>query len=143
MPIGGKLMLKGGASLGGGGVDKKKAKKKKTAAGGDAAAAAAAAAAGGAGTSASAAAAAGAAAAGPALKEELPNDKLPAAYEKAFEIEARRLQQRRERASPWGASYRPPPPGAILHGRDRAIRGDTAEERLDLRSAAKADRYCK
>lgn len=143
MPIGGKLVLKGGATLGGGGggVDKKKTKKKKAAAaaGSDAAAAAAA---GGAGTSASAAAAS-AAASGPPQKEELPKDKLPNAYEKAFVIEARRLQQGQERANPWGASYRPPPAGAILHGRSVAINGDTAEERLDLRSAAKADRYCK
>lgn len=144
MPIGGKLVLKGGATLGGG-VDKKKKKAKKQAttttttpneqeqqpaAAGTAGAAAAAGDGGGAGPSS-------------ASREELPRDKLPTAYEKAFAIEARRMQQgNRERACAWGAgSYRAPP--AVLHGRTAPIKGDTAEERLDLRSASKADRYCK
>lgn len=140
MPIGGKLVLKGGATLGGG-VDKKKKKAKKqatttTTTTGEqeqqpAAAGTAGAAAGdGAGPSS-------------ASCEELPRDKLPTAYEKAFAIEAKRMQQgNRERACAWGAgSYRAPP--AVLHGRTAPIKGNTAEERLDLRSASKADRYCK
>lgn len=141
MPIGGKLVLKGGATLGG--VDKKKAKKKSKKGGdastvevlsGDAAAAA----------TAAAAAAAAASAAGPSTAaEELPKDKLPAAYEKTFDLEAKRLQQGRERSTAWGATYRALPPGAVLHGHSAPLRGDTAEERLELRAAAKADRYCK
>jgi hypothetical protein len=136
MPIGGKLVLKGGATLGGG-VEKKK-KKKKANKGVDDAEAAAMAAAGDGGSGA-------AAAAGPSSssqpQEVLPKDKLPTAYEQANPFEAKRLQQGQERSTAWSASYRKPP--AVLHGRTAPIRGDTAEERLDLRAASKADRYCK
>lgn len=134
MPIGGKLVLKGGVALGAGGVDKKKKKKKSKDGGGGASDAAAAAAEAAATTTTTTKTTAAA---------PLPQDKLPQSYEKAFDIEARRLQQGRERSTAWGASYRPVAPGAVLHGYSTPVTGATAEERLDLRSAAKADRYCK
>ena len=45
------------------------------------------------------------------------------------------------RSTPWGASYRAPP--TILHGYDKVVSGSNAQERLDLRCAAKADKFCK
>lgn len=133
MPIGGKLVLKGGATLGGG-VEKKKKKKKASKGVDDAAEAATAAGDGSSG-------AAGPSSSSHPQQEVLPKDKLPTAYEKANPFEAKRLEKGQERATAWGASYRKPP--AVLHGRTAPIRGDTAEERLDLRAASKADRYCK
>ena len=50
------------------------------------------------------------------------------AYETAFALE---MSKRKKDAR-----------GTVLHGYDRAVHGDTASERLDLRAATKSDKYC-
>lgn len=69
--------------------------------------------------------------------------KEPAAflYEKEFQFETQRMDEGKARSTAWGATYRAPP--EILHGYSRQVKGDTFEERLDLRCAKKADRMCK
>lgn len=62
-------------------------------------------------------------------------------YEEEFEFETLRVKEGKTRSNPWGSSYRAPP--TILHGYSKPVTGKTAGERLDLRAAAKADRYCK
>jgi FAM32A len=62
-------------------------------------------------------------------------------YEKEFKFESERMDAGKARSTAWGVSYRAPP--AILHGYDAKVRGDTYEEKLDLRCAKKADRMCK
>jgi len=64
-----------------------------------------------------------------------------AAYEKEFEFEEQRRKEGKVKTTPWGSSYRAAP--EILHGYDRRVQGDTAEERLDMRCATKADKFCK
>ncbi len=83
------------------------------------------------------------------------------------------MQEGRARSNPWGATYRAAPeilhgacapdvraatrgqwagsagrspklfPCAASAGYTKKVKGDTAEERLDMRAATKADRYCK
>jgi len=48
---------------------------------------------------------------------------------------------RQVRSTAWGSTFRAPP--TILHGYSHAVTGKTAQERLDLRAASKADKYCK
>ena len=67
------------------------------------------------------------------------NSKLE--YEKEFKFETKRMEEGKARGTAWGVTYRAPP--AILHGYDKKVKGDTYEERLDLRCAKKADRMCK
>ena len=62
-------------------------------------------------------------------------------YEEEFEFEKKRIEQGQKSSTPWGSSYRAAP--AILHGYDKAVSGKTAEERLDMRAATKTDRFCK
>lgn len=51
------------------------------------------------------------------------------------------MQEGKSKSTPWGCGYRAPP--EILHGYTKKVTGKTAEERLDLRSAAKSDKFCK
>ncbi|GBF96998.1 hypothetical protein Rsub_09795 [Raphidocelis subcapitata] len=143
MPIGGKLVLKGGETLGGVKKKKKKHKKKPE----DEAAAAAA-----------AAAAQGEQAGG---SEQQQQEQQPAGgaavpkagasgittkgntYEQEFSLEMERTKQGKVRSTAWGSSYRAPP--EVLHGYTKKINLKTANasERLDLRAAAKHDKFCK
>jgi len=43
--------------------------------------------------------------------------------------------------TPWGQRYKKAP--KILHGYTAAVKGNTAEERLDMRAAMKSDKFCK
>ncbi|GMH43078.1 hypothetical protein BSKO_11000 [Bryopsis sp. KO-2023] len=63
------------------------------------------------------------------------------AYEEEFSLEMEAAQAGKSRSTPWGSSFAEPP--KILHGYDREIKGDTAEERLDLRCARRTDKFCK
>jgi len=63
-------------------------------------------------------------------------------YEEIFDLEMKRAAEHRQRGStPWGSSFRAPP--EVLHGYTKKVKGKTATERLDLRSASKADKFCK
>ena len=62
-------------------------------------------------------------------------------YEKEFNFETERAEQGKTRSTPWGQGYRAPP--AVLHGYSAPVTGDTSEQRLDLRCAKKADKFCK
>ncbi|KXZ50951.1 hypothetical protein GPECTOR_14g197 [Gonium pectorale] len=62
-------------------------------------------------------------------------------YEEEFDLETKRVKEGKSKSTPWGCGYRAPP--AILHGYTAKVTGKTAEERLDLRSASKSDKYCK
>lgn len=128
MPIGGKLVLKGGETLQGG-VKKKKKKKKD------------------------------AALSSPVADQAGDQGKKPTGtdgkvvdatainimsgknYEQEFEFEVQRMKEGKTRSTPWGSSYRAPP--EILHGYSQKVTGKNAEERLDLRCAKKADKFCK
>mmetsp|Transcript_17424 Transcript_17424/g.31126 ORF Transcript_17424/g.31126 Transcript_17424/m.31126 type:complete len:110 (-) Transcript_17424:317-646(-) len=109
MPVGGKLVLKGGQTINdikGVTKKKKKGKKGKVAEGEDGEKAAA-----------------------------------NVVYEKEFEFEEARRAVPRVKNTPWGSSYSAPP--EILHGYDRKVKGENAEERLDIRCATKTDKFCK
>lgn len=54
-------------------------------------------------------------------------------YEEEFDLEMKKLKQSR-------AAKTVP---EVLHGYAAKVRGDTAEERLDLRAAMKSDKFCK
>eukprot|EP00210_Caulerpa_lentillifera_P009499 g9059.t1 len=62
-------------------------------------------------------------------------------YEEEFDIETKRANESKPRSTAWGISYAKPP--KILHGYNREVKGDTAEERLDLRCAKRTDKFCK
>eukprot|EP00878_Enallax_costatus_P004153 GHUV01004382.1.p2 GENE.GHUV01004382.1~~GHUV01004382.1.p2 ORF type:complete len:121 (+),score=37.86 GHUV01004382.1:250-612(+) len=62
-------------------------------------------------------------------------------YEQEFELEQQRMAQPKVKTTPWGSTYRPAP--EILHGYSHKVKGDTASERLDMRAATKADKFCK
>ncbi len=51
------------------------------------------------------------------------------------------LQEGKSKSTPWGSGYRAPP--TVLHGYSSKVTGKNAEERLDLRCAAKSDKFCK
>ncbi len=51
------------------------------------------------------------------------------------------LQEAKSKSTPWGSGYRAPP--TVLHGYSSKVTGKNAEERLDLRCAAKSDKFCK
>ncbi|KAK2075819.1 hypothetical protein QBZ16_001560 [Prototheca wickerhamii] len=115
MPVGGKLVLKGGLQVTSSGVEKKKKKKRKdkeSSAGDDTGKAAAAITTQGEGT-----------------------------YEQVFSLEMEKARAGKVKNTPWGSSFRAPP--QVLHGYDRKVKGKTAEERLDMRAAMKADKFCK
>ncbi|GLC39219.1 hypothetical protein PLESTM_000865200 [Pleodorina starrii] len=128
MPLGGKLVLKGGATLKElQGVEKKKSKKVKKKdeennvdAGEEA-----------------------------PVDPTKPKPVAPTAvnvmsgktYEEEFDLETKRVKEGKAKSTPWGCGYRAPP--AILHGYTTKVTGKSAEERLDMRSAAKSDKFCK
>ncbi|KAL6767417.1 hypothetical protein ACKKBF_B35150 [Auxenochlorella protothecoides x Auxenochlorella symbiontica] len=62
-------------------------------------------------------------------------------YEQEFALEMQKAKAGKVKNTPWGSSYRAAP--EILHGYDRKISGHTAEERLDMRVAIKTDKFCK
>jgi hypothetical protein len=128
----GQLVLKGGLAVTASGVAKKKSKKRggkkeaPAAAGGDADAA---------GPSAPPAAAA-AAAAPHGINVSRPDS----TYEQEFATESRAAREGRAKATPWGSGYRQAP--EILHGYDAKLTGKNATERLAMRAATKADKFC-
>ncbi|EFJ49172.1 hypothetical protein VOLCADRAFT_104372 [Volvox carteri f. nagariensis] len=131
MPLGGKLVLKGGATLKElQGVEKKKGKKvKKKEEGGEEVD--------------------GGLHEAPPLDPTKPKPVAATAvnvmsgktYEEEFDLETKRVKEGKARSTPWGCGYRAPP--AILHGYTAKVTGKTAEERLDLRAASKSDKFCK
>eukprot|EP00879_Flechtneria_rotunda_P002967 GHRR01003184.1.p1 GENE.GHRR01003184.1~~GHRR01003184.1.p1 ORF type:complete len:129 (+),score=46.39 GHRR01003184.1:327-713(+) len=62
-------------------------------------------------------------------------------YEQEFDLEQQRMAKPKVKTTPWGSSYREAP--EILHGYSHKVKGDTASERLDMRSATKSDKFCK
>ncbi|KAF5830570.1 hypothetical protein DUNSADRAFT_14336 [Dunaliella salina] len=66
---------------------------------------------------------------------------LVGTYEEDFVYETERMKTGKVRTTAWGATYRKPM--EIPHGYTHKITGKTAEERLDLRSTTKADKFCK
>ncbi|KAI8467683.1 MAG: hypothetical protein J3K34DRAFT_523565 [Monoraphidium minutum] len=139
MPIGGKLVLKGGETLGGA-VQKKKKKKKSKKGDEEGADPEAAAAGEGEQQEGGEGAAVGAAKTGAKVDAQGITTK-GSTYEQEFDIEMSRLKQGKVRSTAWGCTYRAPP--EILHGYDRKVTGQTASERLDMRSAAKSDKFSK
>ena len=126
----GQLVLKGGLAVTASGVAKKKSKKrggKKEAVaadGGDADAA---------GPSAPPAAAA-------AAPHGINVARPDSTYEQEFATESRAAREGRAKATPWGSGYRQAP--EILHGYDAKLTGKNATERLAMRAATKADKFC-
>jgi hypothetical protein len=125
----GKLLLKGGETVGG--VSKRKHKKKKKAAEEPSLAAA----------TKDQASPSAAADASKSSEQAAGTEPTKFEYEKEFKFETERMKESKARSTAWGATYRAPP--KILHGYDRQVQGVTYEERLDLRCAKKADRMCK
>ncbi|KAF6252953.1 hypothetical protein COO60DRAFT_1704049 [Scenedesmus sp. NREL 46B-D3] len=127
MPIGGKLVLKGGVPLKGK-VQKKQKKPKPTHE-----------------TAEDEAAAAGAADDSTKQVAKVAptaiNVQTGKSYEQEFELEQLRMAKPKVKTTPWGSSYREAP--EILHGYTAKVRGDTPSERLDMRAATKADKFCK
>eukprot|EP00195_Chlamydomonas_chlamydogama_P008032 CAMPEP_0202900738 /NCGR_PEP_ID=MMETSP1392-20130828/12008_1 /ASSEMBLY_ACC=CAM_ASM_000868 /TAXON_ID=225041 /ORGANISM="Chlamydomonas chlamydogama, Strain SAG 11-48b" /LENGTH=128 /DNA_ID=CAMNT_0049587177 /DNA_START=74 /DNA_END=460 /DNA_ORIENTATION=+ len=62
-------------------------------------------------------------------------------YEEEFEFETQRMKEAKGKSTPWGSSHRTAP--EILHGYTQKVTGATASERLDMRAATKSDRYAK
>ncbi|WIA19691.1 hypothetical protein OEZ85_005619 [Tetradesmus obliquus] len=125
MPIGGKLVLKGGVPLKGKVQKKQKKPKQPQEAAEDEAAAA--------GDDSSKQVAKVAATA--------INVQSGKSYEQEFELEVSRMAKPKVKTTPWGSSYREAP--EILHGYNKKVTGVNASERLDMRAATKADKFCK
>eukprot|EP01024_Parvocaulis_polyphysoides_P049418 TRINITY_DN4785_c0_g1_i1.p3 TRINITY_DN4785_c0_g1~~TRINITY_DN4785_c0_g1_i1.p3 ORF type:complete len:131 (-),score=25.39 TRINITY_DN4785_c0_g1_i1:290-682(-) len=63
-------------------------------------------------------------------------------YEEEFCFEMAKAREGKTRSTPWGSSFRAPP--EVLHGYTEKVKGDVnAEQRLDVRCAMKADKFCK
>ena len=65
-------------------------------------------------------------------------------YEELFPSEVKKLAEAKGRTSAWGSNFRAAP--EVLHGYSAPLAAGarrTAEERLDLRAASKADKFCK
>mmetsp|Transcript_38727 Transcript_38727/g.65197 ORF Transcript_38727/g.65197 Transcript_38727/m.65197 type:complete len:153 (-) Transcript_38727:236-694(-) len=62
-------------------------------------------------------------------------------YEQLFPYESQRAKEAKGRSQCYGTNYRAAP--EILHGYNRKVKGDTHEERLDMRCGQKADKHCK
>lgn len=128
MPVGGKLLLKGGESL----PVEKKIKKKKQAA------------------PASQVKDAETDPTDPNIAKPIQSQGISIQSGKTYEDEFEFEKQRRKEAAagkamikntPWGSSYRAAP--EILHGYTKKVTGSTAEERLDMRAATKSDKFAK
>eukprot|EP00775_Hariotina_reticulata_P012558 gene12558-12690_t len=122
MPIGGKLVLKGGAPLKG--VIKKKQKKTKPSE-----------------TAEDESEGVEGAKLGTKVDPAAINVQTGKTYEQEFDLEQQRMAKPKVKTTPWGSSYREAP--EILHGYSHKVKGDTASERLDMRAATKADKFCK
>ncbi|KAI7843562.1 hypothetical protein COHA_002804 [Chlorella ohadii] len=121
MPVGGKLVLKGGLQVKATGVEKKKKKKK-----------------------------AKKEEEMTEEDKKLQEEALKAAgisvmgggsYEQEFAAEMARAKEGKAKATPWGSGYAKAP--EILHGYSKKVKGKTAEERLDMRAAMKSDKFCR
>eukprot|EP00882_Tetradesmus_deserticola_P003555 GHRQ01003763.1.p2 GENE.GHRQ01003763.1~~GHRQ01003763.1.p2 ORF type:complete len:130 (+),score=53.47 GHRQ01003763.1:1200-1589(+) len=129
MPIGGKLVLKGGVPLKGK-VHKKQKKTKVTQEPAE--------------DDAAATAAGGAEDSSKQVAKVAPtaiNVQTGKCYEQEFELEQLRMAKPKVKTTPWGSSYREAP--EILHGYTSKVKGETPSERLDMRAATKADKFCK
>jgi len=65
-------------------------------------------------------------------------------YEDLFPAEKKRQADAKGRSNCWGTNYREAPD--VLHGYTESWKGKksfSAEERLDLRAASKADKFCR
>ena len=65
-------------------------------------------------------------------------------YEQLFPAEMKRMGEAKGRTSAWGSNFREAP--SVLHGYSAPLAAEakrTAEERLDMRAATKADKFCK
>jgi hypothetical protein len=66
-------------------------------------------------------------------------------YEELFPAEKKRQIDAKGRSNCWGTNYREAP--EVLHGYTETWKGKekgmSAEERLDLRAASKADKFCR
>ena len=62
-------------------------------------------------------------------------------YEEEFALEINKAKEGKAKSTPWGTGYKSAP--SILHGYSKKVTGKTAEERLDLRSAMKSDKFCR
>lgn len=62
-------------------------------------------------------------------------------YEQEFDLEQERMKKPKVKSTPWGSTYRAAP--EILHGYSSKVTGRNASERLDMRAATKADKFCK
>ena len=65
-------------------------------------------------------------------------------YEELFPAEKKRQADAKGRSNCWGTNYREAPD--VLHGYTESWKGKksmSAEERLDLRAASKADKFCR
>lgn len=62
-------------------------------------------------------------------------------YEQEFDLEQERMKKPKVKSTPWGSTYRAAP--EILHGYTSKVTGKNASERLDMRAATKADKFCK
>lgn len=72
-----------------------------------------------------------------------PGSSLSKTYEELFPHERERMQDPKPRTAPYGNNYRAPPD--VLHGRRESWRSKrelSAEERVELRSAMKKDKFC-
>lgn len=117
MPVGGKLKLKGGQTIG---KPKKKSKRKQEGeqpASGDAVE--------GAGK-------------GGAPGVSVQTNQT---YEEEFASEIERAKQGKAKSTPWGSGFSAAPD--ILHGYTTKVTGKNPEERLDMRCARKTDKFCK
>ncbi|GAB4817558.1 hypothetical protein N2152v2_004604 [Parachlorella kessleri] len=114
MPVGGKLVLKGGLQVTAHGVEKKKKKKKKAAPLEDLP---------------------------EEERKQLEEQKKAQTGISEFDLEMAKAKEGKVKNTPWGSSFRAPP--EILHGYAKKVKGKTAEERLDLRCAVKTDKFCK
>merc|ERR1711976_1153586 len=63
-------------------------------------------------------------------------------FESVYGFDAKRILNDQGKIHIWSSSFRNMY-GKILHGYQREVYGDTAEERLDIRTASKADKFCK
>ncbi|KAG7672196.1 hypothetical protein KSW81_005078 [Nannochloris sp. 'desiccata'] len=55
-------------------------------------------------------------------------------YEEEFSLEMSKAKEGKAKAAPWSSGYKKAP--EILHGYDKKVKGKTAEERLDMRSGS-------
>jgi hypothetical protein len=54
------------------------------------------------------------------------------AYEEEFNLEMEKAKRGKAKATPWGSGFTRPPD--VLHGYSEKVTGKTAEERLDIRA---------